>query len=244
MNSKGTKRNLKASQPGNSNAQKTGLYSERERAERARKVRQDLERDPRAALDNGLRDRYSQLRAISELFHDHLIEHGVSDRHGKQRRQAGSYLRTLSVLGGLEEQIQRGLATAAIEDDDTQLWDPSAIKRRLQAIADDPSLPGGARVKALEDLLRESGLAEEVPYDEEFFRELHSMTDEELDRELQALMIPITTGRGRDKRTLEHPRKLIQEFASQDRVTDNDLADLRDSLTALFNPFPHSRPMV
>ncbi|HKC20264.1 MAG TPA: hypothetical protein VKE27_11615, partial [Candidatus Dormibacteraeota bacterium] len=83
MNPKGTKRNLKASHPENTNAEETGLYSERRRDEKARAVRANLDEDPQATLDDDLRNRYARLEGLSELLHEYLIEHGVTDRHGK-----------------------------------------------------------------------------------------------------------------------------------------------------------------
>jgi hypothetical protein len=173
---------------------------------------------------------------VSELLHEYLIEKGITDRHGKQRRQAGSYLRTLAMLDDLAGQIRVGLATAAFDDEDTPLWDDGSIRRRLQAIADSPDVPGGARVAALR-LLGET--APPAPtHDAEFYEKLHEMTDEELERELGYLRVPISTGRkrGPGSTPLDDLRALIWKVGSQEKITDHDLADIYDSANRRFHP--------
>jgi hypothetical protein len=197
MNPKGRKENLKAAHPGNKNALKSGVHSPRRQAEEEKKARRALVADPNAFLAESQLDLCAKLTATVQLLFDDITEQGVSDRDGKQRRQVGTSLRTLEMLNNVTERMRRSLATAAIENNDVEIWNSETVLGRLQAIAADDSRSAGAQVAALRLLLDQALTTHDSldgidPADLEFLRELKAMDDEQLDREMTALMVPVT----------------------------------------------------
>jgi hypothetical protein len=193
MNKKGHKPNLKAAHSGNTNAQKSGLHSPRRKAQEADKVRQALADDPEGFFAEDEAAIYAELRGQTKLLADDLAEKGVTDRTGKQRRQAGTYLRTIRACLDLSDRIQARAAAERLEDVMKNPWTEEEAVERLCEIARNGSEPAAARIAAIKTLNQLAPVPQKS-YDMAFFDELSQMSDEELDKELAALMVPITTG--------------------------------------------------
>lgn len=200
MNKRGHKSNLEPSHPNNRNAMKSGAYSPRRREEEAEKIRELLEENTVGYLVADELAMYADLRAYSKILAQDIAERGVSDKNGKPRRQAGAYFRTMNRCLELGEKI-RGVARAdEVADDDTP-WNEAEAVILLAAIARDPGEPATARIAAMK-VLHQVAPAAEVSHDREFYEGLLQLSDEELDAELEALSIPVTTGERRGPRPL------------------------------------------
>src|SRR4051812_39648828 len=86
MNVKGNPQTLRASQPGNKNAVKSGVYSPRALAPRAREVADALLAAPHTApLDQIAAEEIGSLVATLEAIDLDLLERGLTDRRGHAR---------------------------------------------------------------------------------------------------------------------------------------------------------------
>ena len=234
MNQKGHKKNLRPAQPGNRNAEKSGAHSPRRQAEEAAKLEHAYAENPGLFLQQDQLRLYFSARGKLELFDRDIEENGVSDRDGNQRRIVGTHRRCLELCGRLNAELQAGEAE---EYSDTEPFSEAEGLRTLRRMIHDHRVGGSARFAIIQFLLER--VREPMSVDEAFFRGLEEMTDDELQRELEALMVPISTaGRhAHGKRTeLEDPVILIRRLGSQDTIGDDDLVDLRDSVYARFNP--------
>jgi hypothetical protein len=227
MNKKGHKDNLKAKHQANFNAGKAGVHSPRRRAEEAEKVRESLARDPERFLIEDEAVMYADLRGLSKLLEVDLAERGVSDRTGKQRRQAGTYLRTLHACLDLSDRIQARKAATQLEDEMENPWTEAEAVERLCEIARNRSEPPAARIAAIK-FLHELAPAAQKSYDQEFFDQLEEMSPEQLAKEVTALLIPVTTGIRPPRQ--EWAEEMVRRFAKLPEITEDNLRDLYDAL--------------
>jgi hypothetical protein len=232
MNRKGHQQNLEPAQPGNTNAEKSGVYSKRRRTEKALEIRQNLDRDFEGVVNDDCIERYAQLRALNELCEADIADRGVSDSLGNQRRIVGTYQRNIRILKELSDEFQAELAARAGEDRNAEPWTTAEGTGLLRDIAHNYGKSPAASVAAIK-LLLERTADPEVPYNVEYYSELIAMTDEELDRELYFLRLPVTTDPGRERRPmpLKPARMIIRELASRAEITDDDLLSLCRSLS-------------
>lgn len=235
MNKKGHRPNLKAAHPGNKSAQKSGLNSPRQRAMEADKVRQALAKNPEVFFSEDEAAMYAELRAHSKLLAVDLAERGVTDRSGKQRRQAGTYLRTMHACLELSDRIQARTAAHHLKEEMENPWTEQEALERLCEIARNRSEPAAARIAAIKTLKQ---LGPAKPYDLEFYELLSEMSDDELERELAALKVPLTTDPENpptEPQWLEHSgrpsaQRLIRNLAQEDEITAEHLHDLYELL--------------
>jgi hypothetical protein len=227
MNKKGNKANLKAEHLGNTNAQKAGVYSSRRRAEEAERVREALAEDAEGFLAADQIEIYADLRARSKLLEDDLAERGVSDRKGEQRRQVGTYLKTVAACVELGQRLLAGIAAEKREKEEKIPWAKDECMELLCGIARDRSLSPAGRIAAMKFL---SVLAPEGEnsYDREFFDHLQTLPDDELERELKALSIPNITGAGISRS--EWAEEKIRRMARLDDVTADHLRELYEAI--------------
>jgi hypothetical protein len=235
MNPKGHQKNLKAKHPANKNAAKAGVYSSQRRAEEADEVRQTLTEDPQRFLSEDETAMYAELRGHLKLLEVDLAERGVTDRTGKQRRQAGTYLRTLRACLDLNDRIQARRAADELEKIMKHPWSEEEAVERLCEIARNPSEPASARITAIRTL---HALVPTAPKpDLAFYEELEAMSAEELEREIAAMMVPITTDPrhpstepqwhgGRDS-----AQRMIRKLAMGAEITKEQLHVLYEALT-------------
>jgi hypothetical protein len=196
VNPKGNKKNLKARQQGNLNAERSGLFSPRRQEEEARNLAEELARNPAAFLLDDVIRIYAKQRAFLNLLELDLEMNGVSDKKGQPRRQAGTYARTLDRCLALNDRIRTNATAQAFEEEAAAPPTEAECLAILRAIAHDPGEPATARIAAAQAVIRYG-----TPKDEDvleawrpFIKQLESMTIEELDTELEALLVPITTG--------------------------------------------------
>jgi hypothetical protein len=99
MNPAGRKQNLKASHPGNRNAMKSGVYSERQIAERAERIEQAIpEVVGQFDGDDLAAHEVSRLLALREAIDGDLAKRGVTRRDGEVRSLLSIRLRVTSEL--------------------------------------------------------------------------------------------------------------------------------------------------
>jgi hypothetical protein len=200
VNPKGNKSNLKASHPKNRNAEKSGLHSERRRAEKAREVLEDMKKDPEGFIAQDLLAELAATVGLCELLAEDIAERGVTDRDGNLRRVVGSYRNALKLRRELAQQIEANLASAAAEKRNTEPWTEGEGLRLLRNIAHSYGTAPGASVAAIKHLLeREPSAADDPVYQfyKAFLEDLFAMSDEDLEREVKALLVPVTTGQPR-----------------------------------------------
>ncbi|HEY2309765.1 MAG TPA: hypothetical protein VGH46_01460 [Gaiellaceae bacterium] len=239
MNPKGKPSNLQASHPENRHAQKTGVYSERRRAEKAGEVRQAMDKDLKGFLAQDALDALAQAVAASELMAQDIAEQGVTDGKGKLRRVVGAHARGLKLRLDLGREIEAGLAVSAAEARHAEPWSQDEGRRLLRNIAHNTVSAPAASIKAIEMLNLLDEQAAPSDYNREFFDELMNMPLEKLEREVAALSIPITTGRRRgpgEEKALEPLLTLIRRLASQGTIQNHDLTDLQMLIFELSNP--------
>jgi hypothetical protein len=226
MNPKGNKRNLQASQQGNTNAQKSGVYSQRRRDETAGEARKAMDTDLDVFLAEESLNALAESIGLCELLAQDIAQQGVTDRKGNPRRVVGTYHRTLQMRQALKDQIRAERAAAAAEARDAEPWSSAEGRRILRYIAHNYVSAPGASIKAIELL---DAQKQEVDDNERaFYAGLSTMTDEELEVELEALLVPITTGKR--LRVPTPPRELIRELASQESILGDDLHALYRSI--------------
>jgi hypothetical protein len=86
MNRRGTRSNLVASHPGNSNAVRSGVYSPRTLAPRAREIAEALMAAPHTVpLDVIAAEEIGSLVALLEAIDSDLLQRGLVDREGEAR---------------------------------------------------------------------------------------------------------------------------------------------------------------
>lgn len=226
MNPEGTKRNLKASQPGNYNAEKTGLHSERRRAEKARKVQKAIDQDPKEFC---ARDRNAVLAreiAMCEFLEKDIAENGVSDRKGNLRRSVGAYARALQRRRDLTQELEVDLAASAAEAKHAEPWAREEGARLLRNIAHNYVSAPASSIKAIELLSEQTNEQTSEPERQRRadFDEIDKMTHEELERDLIALMKPVLTG-GLYGPEYD-PCEMIRSLAEQENIERQELQDL------------------
>lgn len=231
MNPQGRKQNLRAAQPGNRNAEKTGVHSPRRRSEEARKIKRTLSRDPKRFLDQDLLDIFADLRAYAHLLARDIAERGVSDRHGKQRRSAGTYVRTLAMCMDLHHRIEASLAANALGNNEAEPWSEDEMVGLLRSIAHDGRNTASGRVAAIR-FLKELMPALELSRDFAFYMELEKLPDEELQREIDMLRAAISV---KEPPTVP-AREMISIMAAQDYITEGELLTLRENLARELAP--------
>jgi hypothetical protein len=242
MNSSGNRRNLKASQPGNRNAEKTGVHSKRRRAEKASEVREAIDKDPEGFPAQDRRNALAEAVGLSELLAQDIAEQGITDRKGNPRRVVGMQTRLLKLRLELGEQIEAEHATSVAQARHAEPWSPDEGLRLLRNIAHNYTSAPAASIKAIA-LLDEQAPAPAYNYDPEFFDKLLNMTPEKLDLEYWALLKPNITSRAwgpADDRKLEVVQTIIRRVASRDTLADHELEPLYISLWELFTPRPAS----
>ena len=86
MNSTGRSENLRPDQPGNSNARRHGVFSEREMAPYALEIADALMSAPHTVLlDRLAAEEIGRIKARIEAIDRDLDERGLTDRHGNAR---------------------------------------------------------------------------------------------------------------------------------------------------------------
>jgi len=224
MNKKGRKKNLEPSHPGNTNAQKSGVHSPRRRAAEEAKVREAMAEDPRGFLAADQSAMYAETRGLLKLLEDDIAERGVTDRSGKQRRQVGTHMRALSFLADLNSRMQAELTA---KEQEGIPWNFVEALQVLIKLARDPGKQASARISAIRlwhELNPDAG-KKELKYDPEYMEFLAEMSDEELERELELLRVPVTTD---PKPTLAE--SLIRRLAAQPEMTDEEFRVLQQAI--------------
>jgi hypothetical protein len=198
MNHKGKKDNLRASHPENRNAEKSGLYSERRRAEKAREIMEAMKKDPEGFIAQDLWAELAAVIGLCELQGQDIAERGVTDRDGNLRRVVGSYRNTLKLRRELAQQIEARLASVAAEKRNAEPWTEAEGLRLLRDISHSYGTGPGASVAAIKYLLEREPAPVDDPEYQDYKRwseHISGLSDEQLDRELQALTTPFMTRR-------------------------------------------------
>lgn len=235
MNPKGKKENLKPSHPGNTNAERSGLHSERRRAEMAREVRENVAEGLPAFLTEDRLAVYAQTVALRELHAQDIAVHGISDRDGNPRRAVGTYSRLLRDTMQLNDQLQAELAANEAEDLHSEPLSEDELLRLLRDIAHSWTTSPAAAIAAIKILLKVMLERAATPLDSflvQYAIQLNGMADEQFKAEYEAMMAPITTARddGIKRKPL---REMIEELASREEMgSENELLDLFDALAA------------
>jgi len=240
MNSKGDKRNLKASQPGNHNAERAGVHSERRRAEKASEVRKAIAKDPEGFLAQDPWNALAETIGESELMAQDIAERGVTDRKGNLRRVVGAHARTLKMRLELTREIEAKLAASAVEARHAEPWSRDEGLRLLRDIAHNYVSAPGASIKAI-GLLDEYAPGAEDNYNFEYFKNLDAMTPDELDRELAALLIPITTDQQHDPNAPpESLRTMLRRMATRpdEYLGEQEFRDLQRAIAEEIGAHP------
>lgn len=243
MNNKGHKPNLKASQPGNTNAEKSGVYSGRRKTEKARDVRKAMAEDPDWLL-NETAAQLAEIVGLGELYAQDIAERGLTDRKGELRRVVGAYARNLKMRQELTDQIQANLASAAAEARNAEPLSEAELLRLLRDIAHAHSTAPGASVSAIKYLLE---VLERAPSPEEdaayqMCREIWEMSPETLETELIGLQIPITTGRGPEVQQVLRSDVMMRQMAMKRDTREDQLRALQRVLAEELGPLPSETP--
>ena len=162
VNPKGNPKTLVAAQPGNQNALRYGVYSERALAPRAEEIRDQLTAAFQPGPEHSFAvheiarlaatiDEIARLAAIIDAIDRDLDERGLTDRNGKARYLVDSRLRYSRQL----ERLYDKLVTALAPRTPTRLaGERSDYVAELQRIAlHDSSVGAADRVRALQVLL-------------------------------------------------------------------------------------------
>jgi hypothetical protein len=177
MNAKGRRTNLVASHPENRNAEKAGVFSPRRRAEAAAEVKAGLAQDPAGYLSADLVELYAMSRGIVELVERDLHENGVSDRHGKERRQVSMFASHLKKCLEIQDRVR--IAVGVSEGDDSyrqDAWSEGEGLDILRSFAHDPAVSDSTRFASIRFLLERKGSVVDRP----FSADLDAMSDEEI----------------------------------------------------------------
>jgi hypothetical protein len=132
VNKKGNPKTLRASQPGNLNALRSGVYSQRARAEREQEIKRALLAAPFAVpLDEFAATEVACLIAIVEAADRDLNERGLVDHLGKPRALLDYRIR---LSGRLERWLRQfGATPQARAELAAQLGQSGAMQALLEA---------------------------------------------------------------------------------------------------------------
>lgn len=242
MNRDGNRENLRASQPANTNAEKSGVYSERRRAEKTRDVLEAMAKDP-DWLHHEVLAELAESVALSELCAKDIAQRGVTDRKGDVRRIVGTHMRALKMRQELSDRIQAQIAASEAEERHAEPFNRAEGLRLLRDIAHSHSTGPGASVSAIKYLLEspEGALTPEQEYWLHFAEEWDAMSPEEQDRELMAWNIPVTTDPANPTEVSES-EMIMRHLALRSRFEEDDLRALQRVLEKEFGPLTTTEP--
>jgi hypothetical protein len=135
------------------------------------------------------------MRGLLDLLAADILARGVSDRHGKPRRQVSMMMSCSRVCNEEASRLATLLEAHASDEDENRDtargWTKGEGARILRRIANDTSAPPSARIAAVAHLDRS---ATDIS-DREFDADLAMLSNEQL----EALLIPITTHRSSEE---------------------------------------------